>query len=64
MVFDGYEWWIIAPVVVCIIVMVALLIRRLKHYLRKEKEEWYEIFLLLQIEGVERKNVSDVKAAP
>jgi MFS family permease len=64
MIFDGYRWWVIAAVVIGIIIMIVLLIRRLKHYLRKEKEEWYEIFLLLQIGGVERKNVADVEAAP
>lgn len=56
LVYYGYQWYVIAFVVICIAVFWALLLLRLHHYLKKEKEEWYEFFLLLQIKNPEPKN--------
>ena len=55
LVFKGYSWWIIIIVVICVLILVVFLMKRLKHYLNREKEEWYEYFLLLQLKGNDEK---------
>lgn len=54
LLYRGYRWWVISIAVVCAIIFVTFLLKRLQHYLRREKEEWYEIFLLLQIKEGEK----------
>jgi hypothetical protein len=58
-IFKGYPWWIIVISIICLFVIAALLFRRLVFYLRSEKVEWYEIFLLLQLGGVKVENSKD-----
>ncbi len=57
LVFKGYSGLSISIGAVSAVLLVTFLRRRLKHYLRREKEEWFEWFLLLHLRETSEKQV-------
>jgi hypothetical protein len=64
LVFKGNSWWIVTVFAMCALILVFFLIKRLEHYLRREKEEWYEYFLLLQITENEKRDKLKAQSNP
>jgi hypothetical protein len=61
LVFKGYSRGIKIAAVVCAVIFGTCLMMRLHHYLRREKEEWYEWFLVLQLRENEDKSKAESK---